>query len=101
MVVVGEFERSPRINTQGQPGRLHWPDCFSALLAGAGIRGGVVYGASDKIGAYVKDRPVRPQDLGATIYRALDVPLDTPLMGKDGVPHPITRGQPIEGLFGE
>lgn len=99
VVVIGEFGRSPKINTQGQPGRLHWPDCFSALLAGAGIRGGAVYGASDKIGAYVKDRPVRPQDLGATIYHALDVPLDTRL-GKDGVvPRPITTGQPILELF--
>jgi hypothetical protein len=99
VVVVGEFGRSPKINTQGQPGRLHWPDCFSALLAGAGIRGGAVYGASDRIGAYVKDRPVRPQDLGATIYHALDVPLDTRL-GKDGGTRPITTGEPIKELFG-
>jgi hypothetical protein len=99
VVVVGEFGRSPRINTQGQPGRLHWPDCFSALLAGAGVRGGAVYGASDRIGAYVKDRPVRPQDLGATIYHALDVPLDTRL-SKDGTPRPISTGQPILELFG-
>jgi hypothetical protein len=99
VVVVGEFGRSPRIQTQGQPGRLHWPDCFSALVAGAGIRGGAVCGASDKIGAYVKDRPVRPQDLGATIYHALGVSLDTRL-GKDGGTRPITTGQPIKELFG-
>jgi hypothetical protein len=99
VVVVGEFGRSPRISTAGQPGRLHWPVCFSALLAGAGIRGGSVYGASDKTGAYVKDRPVRPQDLGATIYHALDVPLETRL-GKDGATRPVTTGQPILDLFG-
>jgi hypothetical protein len=99
VVVVGEFGRSPRIQTQGQPGRLHWPDCFSAILAGAGIRGGAVYGASDKIGAYVKDRPVRPQDLGATIYHALGVPLETRL-GKDGASRPITTGEPLKELFG-
>ncbi len=98
VVVIGEFGRSPRINTQGQPGRVHWPDCFSAILAGGGIRGGAVYGASDKIGAYVKDSPVRPQDLGATIYHALDVPLETRL-GKDGGTRPITTGQPIKELF--
>ena len=63
-------------------------------MAGQGI-----YGASDKIGAYVKDRPVRPQDLGATIYHALDVPLDTRLSRGDGVPRPITTGQPIKELF--
>jgi len=99
VVVVGEFGRSPKINTQGAPGRLHWPDCYSAILGGAGIRGGMVYGESDKIGAYVKDRPVRPQDFGATIYHALGVPLDLRL-GKDGVSRPITTGQPIVDLFG-
>lgn len=98
VVVVGEFGRSPRINTTGQPGRLHWPDCFSAMLAGGGIRGGAVYGESDRIGAYVKDKPVRPQDLAATIYQALDISLDTRL-GADGVPRPITTGQPIRELL--
>jgi hypothetical protein len=99
VVVVGEFGRSPRINTQGAPGRLHWPDCYSAILAGAGIRGGMVYGESDRIGAYVKDKPVRPQDLGATIYHALGVPLDLRL-GRDGFTRPITTGEPILDLFG-
>jgi hypothetical protein len=99
VVVVGEFGRSPKIQTQGEPGRVHWPDCYSAILAGGGIRGGAVYGASDKIGAYVKDKPVRPQDLGATIYHALDVSLDTRL-GRDGViPRPITTGEPLTELF--
>jgi len=99
VVVIGEFGRSPKINTKGAPGRLHWPDCYSAILAGGGIRGGMVYGASDRIGAYVKNKPVRPQDLAATIYHALDVPLDVRL-GKDGVSRPITTGQPILDLFG-
>jgi hypothetical protein len=99
VVVIGEFGRSPRIQTQGAPGRVHWPDCYSAILAGGGIRGGAVYGASDRIGAYVKEKPVQPQDLGATIYHALDVPLDTRL-GRDGFTHPITTGQPLYDLFG-
>jgi hypothetical protein len=99
VVVTGEFGRSPRINTQGAPGRLHWPDCYSAILAGARIRGGAVYGESDRIGAYVKDRPVRPQDLGATIYHALGVSLDLRL-GRDGFTRPITTGQPLLDLFG-
>ena len=59
----------------------------------------MVYGESDKIGAYVKDKPVRPQDLGATIYHALGVPLDLRL-GKDGISRPITTGQPLRDLFG-
>jgi uncharacterized protein (DUF1501 family) len=99
VVVGGEFGRTPTINARAtSPGRQHWPACFSAILAGAGIRGGQVYGASDKIGAYVKDKPVRPQDLGATIYHALGVPLD-PLLSKDGVSRPLTTGQPIVELF--
>ncbi len=100
VVVAGEFGRTPRINAHGaNPGRQHWPTCFSAIIAGGGIRGGMVYGESDKIGAYVKDKPVRPQDLGATIYHALGVPLDLRL-GKDGFTRPISSGEPILDLFG-
>jgi hypothetical protein len=100
VVVTGEFGRTPRINQQGaNPGRQHWPSCYSAILAGGGIRGGAVYGESDQIGAYVKDKPVRPQDLGATIFHSLGVPLETRL-GKDGFTRPISSGQPILELFG-
>ena len=100
VVVVGEFGRTPRINASGaNPGRQHWPACYSAIVAGGGIRGGMVYGESDKIAAYVKDKPVRPQDLGATIYHALGVPLDLRL-GKDGFTRPISSGEPILDLFG-
>jgi uncharacterized protein (DUF1501 family) len=100
VVVTGEFGRTPNINAPGlNPGRQHWPTCFSTILAGGGIRGGAVYGESDKIGAYVKDKPVRPQDLGATIYHALEVPLDLRL-GKDGFTLPISTGEPLVELFG-
>ncbi len=99
-LVVGEFGRSPKIQTKGAPGRVHWPDCFPAILAAAGIRRGAVYGETDKIVAYVKNKPVRPQDLGATIYTALDVPLDT-RWGKDGVSLPITTVEPVRDLIGE
>jgi len=94
VVVVGEFGRTPRIdNNQGIAGRSHWPACFSAVLAGAGIGGGV-YGESDRIGAYVKDHPVPPQVLGATIYHALGVPRETQVASR-----PITTGEPILELF--
>ena len=100
VVVAGEFGRTPRINAPGaNPGRQHWPSCYSAIVAGGGIRGGMVYGESDKTASYVKDKPVRPQDLGATIYHALGVPLDLRL-GKDGFTRPISSGQPILDLFG-
>jgi hypothetical protein len=98
VVVLGEFGRTPRIIAGQNPGRQHWPTCYSAILAGGGIRGGMVYGASDKIGAFVKDRPVRPQDMGATIYHALGVPLDQRL-GRDGVSRPVSTGEPMLDLF--
>jgi hypothetical protein len=100
VIVLGEFGRTPRINAQGaNPGRQHWPSCYSGILAGGGIRGGAVYGESDRIGAYVKDKPVRPQDLGATIYHALGVPLET-RVGDNGNARPVSLGQPIRALFG-
>jgi hypothetical protein len=100
VVVMGEFGRTPRINQPDRmPGRQHWPNCWSAILAGGGIRGGAVYGETDRIGAYVKDRPVRVQDLGATICQALGVPPETRL-GRDGFTRPITSGQPLLDLFG-
>ncbi len=100
VVVLGEFGRTPKINQNGgaTPGRQHWPSCYSAILAGGGIRGGMVYGESDKIGAYVKDKPVRPQDLSATIYHALGVPFESRIT-KDGVSRPLSTGQPILELF--
>jgi hypothetical protein len=99
VVVVGEFGRTPRISTNPYPGRDHWPACYAALLAGAGVRGGRVYGASDRIGAYVKDRPVSPEDFGATLFHALGIPAGTRL-SPDGATQPVSPGQPILDLFG-
>lgn len=96
VVLVGEFGRSPRVVANG---RDHWPACYSALLAGAGVRGGLVYGASDKTGGYVKDAPVRPEDFGATLFHALGVPPETRL-GADGFTKPVSAGQPVLDLFG-
>ncbi|HEX4609870.1 MAG TPA: DUF1501 domain-containing protein, partial [Urbifossiella sp.] len=66
VVAMGEFGRTPRINREG--GRDHWPDCYTVVLAGGGVTGGAVYGASDRIGAYPAADPVTPGDLAATIY---------------------------------
>jgi hypothetical protein len=74
--------------------------CFSALLAGAGVRGGHVYGASDKIGAYVQDRPVSADDFGATLFHALGVPLESRLAVNDSSrPRPVSIGRPLVALF--
>jgi hypothetical protein len=95
VVMVGEFGRSPRISGAG---RDHWPACYSALLAGAGIRGGVVYGSSDRTGGYVRDNPVSPEQFGATLFHALGVAPETRL-GADGFTRPASTGQPILSLF--
>jgi hypothetical protein len=98
VVTVGEFGRTPKINpTQG---RDHWGMCQSALLAGGGIRGGQVYGASDKQAAYVKDNPVSPEDLLATIYHAMGVSPESEIHDRDGRPYRICEGTPVTALFG-
>jgi hypothetical protein len=99
VVAMGEFGRTPNILTQDPPGRQHWPQVFSAILAGCGIRGGAVYGKSDKHGAAVESHPVRPEELAATIYHALDVPLNAP-QNNSGISRPITTGKPLLELFG-
>jgi hypothetical protein len=99
VIVVGEFGRTPKIVNSPYPGRDHWPQCYSALLAGAGIRGGAVYGASDAIGGYVKDKPVTPEDFGATLFDALGIAPET-RYGPDGFSERVSAGQPIQELFG-
>jgi hypothetical protein len=71
VVAVGEFGRTPKINDKA--GREHWEHCYSALLAGGGVHGGRIVGASDAKAAYVADRPVTPADLAATIHHALGI----------------------------
>ena len=99
VVVTGEFGRTPTILTQEPPGRQHWPKCFSAIMAGCGIAGGQVYGKSNKHGEYPTANPVRPEELAATIYHALDIPLNEP-QNNSGISRPLTTGQPIMELFG-
>jgi uncharacterized protein (DUF1501 family) len=79
VVALGEFGRTPKIgqftqssNTQ-KTGRDHWPHAFTALVAGGGVRGGQVYGATTSLGGYVADKPVSPADLSATILHHLGV----------------------------
>jgi Protein of unknown function (DUF1501) len=72
VVALGEFGRTPKINPDG--GRDHWPHCFSVLMAGDGIRGGQVYGSSDRIGAEPRDNPVTPAMITATIRKAMGIP---------------------------
>ena len=98
VVVLGEFGRTPKINKN--VGRDHWPGCFSIAFAGAGIHGGALYGASDRIAAYPSRDPVGPEDVAATIYHALGIPLETELTDHTGRPFPVATGKPILELFG-
>jgi len=99
VVVTGEFGRTPNVLTQQPPGRQHWPRCFSSIMAGAGIGGGRVYGKSDSRGGSVVSNPIRPEELSATIYHALDIPLNEP-QNNTGISRPITTGKPVMELFG-
>jgi uncharacterized protein (DUF1501 family) len=97
IVVWGEFGRTPRINRNG--GRDHWPEVSPALLAGGGIKGGQVIGATDRDGGRVVSRPVSFQDVFATLYRALGIDLTTTLTDPTGRPqHLLERGEPIREL---
>ena len=98
VVAVGEFGRTPRINRQG--GRDHWGHVFSMALAGAGVRGGQVIGASDKQGAYPTTDPIRGGDLTATLFHLLGVDPNGVFRDKTDRPHPITQGEPIAAALG-
>ncbi|MEZ6119602.1 MAG: DUF1501 domain-containing protein [Pirellulaceae bacterium] len=98
VVWVGEFGRRPLI-TPGNAGREHWPHCYSGLLAGGGIQGGVVYGASDKHAAHPTESPVSPHQLVATIYHALGVSHDAVLHDTLNRPRPIYAAEPLRELF--
>lgn len=99
VVVVGEFGRTPRFDGSGK-GRDHWPHCYTGLMAGAGIRGGLVYGASDRQGAHVvSGRPISHVDFGATMFHALGIPPET-RYGPDGFAFRVSNGQPVRELFG-
>lgn len=99
VVALGEMGRTPRANKNW--GRDHWSTLFPALLAGAGIRGGVVHGETDKQAAYAVSNPVKPVDLAATLFHALGVNPAGRVPDALGRPHPIAEdGQVLAHLFG-
>jgi hypothetical protein len=98
VVAAGEFGRTPRINDQG--GRDHWPGVWSVLLAGGGLVGGQVLGASDARGMFPADRPVTPAELAATILHALGIDLATRLKLPQGAEIALADAEPIRELVG-
>jgi hypothetical protein len=97
VVWAAEFGRSPRINAAA--GRDHWGHVFSLALAGGGVRGGAVHGASDPLGAYPKDGTVQPHDLQATIFHLLGHDPDTEIHDQLGRPLPLSRGTVIRQVL--
>jgi uncharacterized protein (DUF1501 family) len=99
VVAIGEMGRTPKANATW--GRGHWSTLFPALLAGAGIRGGSLYGASDKDAAYPTEHATSPEDLAATVYYALGVDHELRMHDAQGRPAPIVDGgRPLVDLFG-
>jgi hypothetical protein len=97
VVWMGEFGRAPLIEREG--GRGHWARCYSVVLAGAGIRRGVVHGRSDRHAAYPVEGAVSPQDLVTTIYHCLGIAADTELIDPLGRPVKLCQGEVIQGVL--
>ncbi|MGI8784581.1 MAG: DUF1501 domain-containing protein [Acidobacteriota bacterium] len=99
VLAMGEFGRTPKVNPAG--GRDHWPNCWTVLMAGGGVKGGQVVGSSDEIGGYPKDRPISPAQVAATVYHSLGINLETELPGLQSRPIPVVDfgTEPIRELF--
>lgn len=103
VVMAGEFGRTPKIFTfkgakSGLPGRDHWGAVQSVFFAGGGVQGGRVIGSSDKLGAYPKSDPYRPENMAATIYESLGLPQSIAWHDELDRPHHVYFGDPISGL---
>lgn len=98
VVCMAEFGRTPRFNAGA--GRDHWGPVFSIALAGGGVKGGRVHGASDRLGAQPKEGRVLPQDLHATIYHCLGIPKDAEIHDGLGRPLAVTRGEVVKAIVG-
>jgi hypothetical protein len=98
IVMMGEMGRTPRINANG--GRDHWTFCYTVLLAGAGIRGGSVYGESDAHAAYVRNNPAHVRDICATIYHDLGIDPEMCVYDHGRRPIPIAHGgRPLRDIL--
>jgi uncharacterized protein (DUF1501 family) len=98
VVWMGDMGRTPRINRDA--GRDHWSFCYSVLLAGGGIRGAQVLGASDRAAAYPATHPVSPADIAATIYHCLGIDPTAHVIDQQGRPIAVCSGKPIRALLG-
>lgn len=105
VVALGEFGRSPRLgvstsgNTNSPDGRDHWPYCYTAFIAGAGVSRGALYGRSDATGSSPAELPVHPTQIVATIYHALGIDPHTIVMNHLNQPRELVQAEPVLGLF--
>jgi hypothetical protein len=105
VIWTGEFGRTPRVGQRssnagaGKDGRDHWGGCFTSVLAGGGVKGGFVYGKSDKEAAFPAENPVAPRDLIATVYHLLGVPEEQTLLDMSGRPQFIRTGKVVDKLL--
>jgi uncharacterized protein (DUF1501 family) len=103
IVMAGEFGRTPKITHLPQhyklPGRDHWGAVQTVFFAGGGVRGGNVIGSSDRIGGYPASDPQTPENMAATIYRALGIPATAAWHDEADRPHHIYNDEPIAGLY--
>ncbi len=97
VVWMGEFGRTPKINSQTS--RDHWPQCYTTLLAGGGVKRGFVYGSSDKHGEHPANNPVRPDDLAATMFYLLGIDPSTEVRGLGNRPVAISEGKPVMDIL--
>ena len=98
IAMFGEFGRTPKINKN--QGRDHWGAVQSGVLAGGGIKGGEVYGTTDRDSAYPTSKPVSPEDMLATIYHAMGIAPESEIYDPFGRPHRVVNGSPLTSLFG-
>jgi hypothetical protein len=97
VIALGEFGRTPKINRNA--GRDHWAPCNTVVLAGAGISGGHIHGASDRLAAYPARNPVLPEDVAATVYHLLGIPQEFTLRNAEGRPIALSSGTPVWPLL--
>jgi len=94
---MGEFGRTPKINANIS--RDHWPQCYTVLLAGGGVKRGYIHGASDKHGEHPSKDPVRPDDLAATVFHLLGINPATEVRGLGDRPVLISEGKVVQGII--
>jgi hypothetical protein len=105
VLAIGEFGRSPRLgvstsgNGNAPDGRDHWPYCYTALIAGAGVKAGQVYGRSDATGSSPVENPVHPRDILATVYHTLGISPDPIIYNHLNQPRELVKGKVVAGLF--